>query len=56
MAEALGTELAKVLELQEDGRTLLVKAGVGWKPGVGGQTDPPTYIAGTLTTTRDTVS
>lgn len=34
---ALGTDLAKVLELQADGRTLLVKAGVGWKPGVVGQ-------------------
>ena len=34
--EALGTELAKVLELQPDGQTLLVKAGVGWKPGVVG--------------------
>lgn len=33
---ALGTDLAKVLELQEDGRSLLVKAGVGWKPGVVG--------------------
>ncbi len=37
VGEALGTDLAKVLELQEDGRTLLVKAGVGWKPGVVGQ-------------------
>jgi GAF domain-containing protein len=32
--EALGTDLAKVVELQEDGKTLLVRAGVGWKPGV----------------------
>ncbi|MGA7329843.1 MAG: PAS domain S-box protein [Rhodomicrobium sp.] len=35
--EALGTELAKVMELQEDGETLLVRAGVGWKPGVVGE-------------------
>jgi signal transduction histidine kinase/CheY-like chemotaxis protein len=35
--EALGTHLAKVVELQEDGRTLLVRAGVGWKPGVVGK-------------------
>jgi len=35
--EALGTDLAKVVELQEDGRTLLVRAGVGWKPGVVGE-------------------
>ncbi len=34
--EALGTDLAKVVELQEDGKTLLVRAGVGWKPGVVG--------------------
>lgn len=33
-AEALGTDLAKVVELQEDGKTLMVRAGVGWKPGV----------------------
>lgn len=36
VADALGTELAKVLELQEDGQTLLVKAGIGWNPGVVG--------------------
>jgi len=34
--EALGTDLAKVVELQLDGKTLLVRAGVGWKPGVVG--------------------
>ncbi len=34
--EALGTDLAKVVELQPDGKTLLVRAGVGWKPGVVG--------------------
>ncbi len=38
VGDALGTELAKVMELQEDGTTLLVRAGVGWKPGVVGQT------------------
>ncbi len=38
IGEALGTDLAKVVELQEDGRTLLVRAGVGWKPGIVGQT------------------
>src|SRR6202789_3731234 len=32
--EARGTDLAKVVELQEDGKTLVVRAGVGWKPGV----------------------
>ena len=37
VGEALSTDLAKVLELQDDGTTLLVKAGVGWPPGVVGQ-------------------
>ncbi|WP_206513305.1 sensor histidine kinase [Pelagibacterium montanilacus] len=37
VGEALGTDLAKVVELQPDGRTLLVRAGVGWKPGVVGR-------------------
>jgi signal transduction histidine kinase len=36
VGEALGTDLAKVVELQPDGETLLVRAGVGWKPGVVG--------------------
>jgi len=35
--EALGTDLAKVVELQADGKTLLVRAGVGWKSGVVGE-------------------
>jgi len=35
--EALGTDLAKVVELQPDGQTLLVRAGVGWKPGIVGE-------------------
>ena len=33
---ALGTDLAKVVELLPDGNTLLVRAGVGWKDGVVG--------------------
>ena len=37
VGEALGTDLAKVVELREDGHTLLVRAGVGWKPGVVGK-------------------
>lgn len=36
--EALGTDLAKVVQLQDDGETLLVRAGVGWKSGVVGTT------------------
>lgn len=38
VGEALHTDLAKVMELQADRKTLLVKAGVGWKPGVVGHT------------------
>jgi PAS domain S-box-containing protein len=37
VGEALGTDLAKVMQLHEDGETLLVRAGVGWKPGVVGE-------------------
>ncbi len=37
VGHALGTELAKVMELQDDGKTLSVRAGVGWMPGVVGQ-------------------
>jgi len=36
VGQALGTDLAKVVELQPDGQTLRVRAGVGWKPGVVG--------------------
>jgi GAF domain-containing protein len=36
VGDALGTDLSKVLELQDDGITLRVKAGVGWPPGVVG--------------------
>jgi hypothetical protein len=37
VGDALGTDLAKVMELPEDGITLLVRAGVGWTPGVVGE-------------------
>jgi PAS domain S-box-containing protein len=37
IGEGLGTDLAKVMELQADGVTLLVRAGVGWKPGIVGK-------------------
>ncbi len=36
VAEALGTRRAKVLEIRNNGRTLFVRAGVGWAPGVVG--------------------
>lgn len=35
--EALGTELSKVMELQNDGKELLVVAGIGWRDGVVGK-------------------
>ncbi|ACL61228.1 PAS domain S-box protein [Methylobacterium nodulans] len=34
---ALGTDRAKILEIQEEGRCLFVRAGVGWDPGIVGQ-------------------
>ena len=34
--EGFGSDLAKVMELQDDGVTLLVRAGVGWQPGIVG--------------------
>jgi two-component sensor histidine kinase len=37
VGDALGTDLAKVVEVQPDGRTLLVRAGVGWRPGIVGR-------------------
>lgn len=37
IGEALGTDLAKVMELKKDGVTLLVRAGVGWRPGIVGE-------------------
>lgn len=36
VGEAFGTDLTKVVELQPDGKTLLVRAGIGWKDGVVG--------------------
>ena len=37
VGDALGTHLVKVMELQADGKTMLVRAGVGWKPGIVGE-------------------
>jgi PAS domain S-box-containing protein len=36
VGEALGTGRAKILEIQHEGRSLLVRAGVGWDPGIVG--------------------
>jgi two-component sensor histidine kinase len=37
VGKALDTDLAKVMELQPDGKTFRVREGVGWKPGVVGE-------------------
>ncbi|NPD68991.1 EAL domain-containing protein (plasmid) [Lichenicola cladoniae] len=37
VGDALGTDLSKVMELQEDRKTLIMRAGVGWGPGVIGE-------------------
>ncbi len=37
VGDALGCDLASVMELQEDGQTLLLRAGVGWEPGTVGE-------------------
>lgn len=37
VAEACGITRTKILEIQEDGQTLFVRAGVGWGPGIVGQ-------------------
>jgi PAS domain S-box-containing protein len=42
VGEALGTRRAKILEIQQGGECLFVRAGVGWDPGVVGQLRLPT--------------
>ena len=37
VAQGLRTDLAKVMQLERDGATLLMRAGVGWKPGTIGR-------------------
>ncbi len=37
VGQALGTDFAKVMELQPDKKTLLVRAGVGWRDGIVGK-------------------
>jgi PAS domain S-box-containing protein len=37
VSEALGTKHAKVLEIAHDGRSFLVRAGIGWDPGIVGK-------------------
>ena len=42
VSQALGTELAKVMECRDGDSELLVRAGVGWKPGIVGHVTVPT--------------
>src|SRR4051812_39213916 len=60
VGRALGTDLAKVMERQADGRTLLVRAGVGWKPGLVGRleitTEEDTSTAHALATGEPVIS
>ncbi len=37
VADALDTDLAKILEIEEGGAAALVKAGIGWRPGIVGK-------------------
>jgi two-component sensor histidine kinase len=41
VGEALGTDLAKVLEVEGEAQALFVRAGVGWQPGVVGEVRLP---------------
>jgi len=41
VAVGLEVELAKLVELQPDGRTLLLRAGLGWEPGLVGSATVP---------------
>jgi two-component sensor histidine kinase len=43
VAEVTGVELVKVLELLPDGDTMLVRAGVNWRPGVVGHATLPAH-------------
>jgi two-component sensor histidine kinase/putative methionine-R-sulfoxide reductase with GAF domain len=58
VGRALGTNLAKILELQQDGTTLLVRAGVGWGADVVGKATiavGPTSSAGHAMSTGEAV-
>jgi GAF domain-containing protein len=60
VGQALGTDLAKVMERQADDRTLLVRAGVGWEPGLVGRleitTEEDTSTAHALATGEPVIS
>ena len=60
VGHALGTDLAKVMERQADGTSLLVRAGVGWRAGVVGKlvvsTEEDTATALALDTAEPLIS
>jgi len=37
VGDSLGTDLAKILEIEQDGQRLFMRAGVGWRPGLVGR-------------------
>jgi two-component sensor histidine kinase len=59
VCEGLKADFAKVMELQADGRTLLVRAGVGWRAGVVGKAksiaDETTFEGAALATREPVV-
>jgi len=54
VGRGLRVDLAKVMELQPDGGTLLVRAGVGWKPGIVGHLTVPLKPGSSETQAIDT--
>ena len=44
VADALGADLAKVIEVEEGGAAGLVKAGIGWRPGIVGKERLPLSV------------
>lgn len=56
--EGLKADFAKVMELQPDGRTLVARAGIGWRPGIVGRAtsvSDDTSFEGEALATRDPV-
>jgi two-component sensor histidine kinase len=41
VGEALGTDLAKIITIEEGGNAIFVRAGVGWTPGIVGEVKVP---------------
>jgi len=54
VSRGLDADLVKIMEMQPDGRTLLVRAGVGWKPGIVGHLTIPVKPGSSETQAIDT--